>query len=127
MNELNKIETFGDFWPVYLRAHSSPASRAWHIAGLVGGALVAGALLATGMVFFLAAALVPVHLGALLGHRLGLRTADLRAVEERPDWAAVAGLKMAGLMLTGQLEPELRRAQGERAPLGRSRPAWSLV
>ncbi|MBM4361151.1 MAG: DUF962 domain-containing protein [Deltaproteobacteria bacterium] len=126
MNELNKIETFSDFWPVYLRAHSSAASRAWHVAGLVGGALVAGALLATGMVFFLAAALVPVHLGAYLGHRLSLRTADLRLVEERPGWAAVAELKMARLMLTGHLEPELRRAAGRRAGPGPSRPAWSM-
>src|SRR3546814_13005579 len=29
----NRIESYSDFWPYYLRAHKKPTTRAWHYAG----------------------------------------------------------------------------------------------
>jgi hypothetical protein len=118
----NRIQfnSFQDFWPAYLRAHSSAASRACHFAGLVLGLSTAVALVSCGMFFFLALAVVPPQVGAWLGHRLSFRRGP-DVVGEHPEWAVLADLKMFGLALTGRLSRELDRVREASAP---SHPAW---
>jgi hypothetical protein len=103
-----KINSFHDFWPMYLRAHASAGSRALHFAGLALSVATAAALLSCGMVFFLVLAIVPAQLGAYLGHKLSPRHDDVAA--DHPDWAALADVKMFALAATGRLETELRKA-----------------
>jgi hypothetical protein len=119
MNKHNEIETFQDFWPLYLRAHSSRVSRACHFTGLALSAATAGAMIACGMVFFLVLAVVPALLGAWLGHKLSPRHEHL--ADEHPDWAARADLKMFGLFLAGRLGQELDKLQLS------SKPAFFMV
>ncbi len=109
MANTSKINTFKDFWPYYLRAHGSRASQAFHLGGLVLSVALAAALLSCGMVFFLLLAIVPAQLGAYIGHRLSPRKDH--AVEEHPDWAALADVKMCGLMLTGRLGHEIAKVR----------------
>jgi hypothetical protein len=108
MNKSNKISSFRDFWPRYLRAHSSPISLAFHFGGLLASVALAVALVSCGMVFFLLLAIVPAQLGAWIGHKLSPRQEH---IEEHPDWAAVADVKMFGLFLTGRLGTELARTR----------------
>src|SRR5262245_7744705 len=107
MANVSNVTSFKDFWPVYLRAHHSPASQAFHLGGLALSVALAAALLSCGMVFFLVLAVAPAQIGAAIGHKLSPRKE--RAVEDHPDWAALADLKMCGLMLTGRLEREMAR------------------
>ncbi|HVU03935.1 MAG TPA: DUF962 domain-containing protein [Polyangiaceae bacterium] len=107
MKKHNKIDTFNEFWPEYLRAHASPASRALHFAGIVLSLAVAAALVSCGMVFFLVLAIIPAQLGAYLGHKLSPRADKIS--DEHPDWAAFADAKMFVLALTGRLSDEMRR------------------
>ncbi len=109
MATIRKEDTFSDFWPRYLKAHGSPVSQAFHLGGLVASVALAAALLSCGMVFFLVLAIVPAQLGAAIGHKLSPRKDRLRVVDEHPDWAAVADLRMCGLLLTGRLGKELSR------------------
>jgi hypothetical protein len=102
-----KVNSFSDFWPRYLKAHRSRASQAFHLGGLVLSVILAAALLSCGMVFFLMLAIVPAQIGAAIGHKLSPRKDPL--VEDHPDWAAIADLRMCGLLVTGRLGGELAR------------------
>ena len=112
----SNINSFNDFWPAYLRAHSSRVSRAFHFAGLIVSAAFVAALLACGMIFFLPLAAVPAFIGAKLGHKLSPRRD--RVSGEHPDWAVRADLKMFGLFLTGRLARAL--SEVERLPSHRA-------
>ena len=105
MENYKNISSFNDFWPVYLRAHRSRASQAFHLGGLVLSVALAAALVSCGMVFFLVLAIVPAQIGAAIGHKLSPRKE--RTVEDHPDWAALADLRMCALMLTGRLKREM--------------------
>jgi hypothetical protein len=59
------------------------------------------------MIFFLVLAVAPAQIGAALGHKLSPRQDP--TVEEHPDWAAIADLKMCALMVTGRLRSELAK------------------
>lgn len=120
MKATANVSTFQEFWPLYLRAHSSRASRAAHFAGLALSALTAAAMISCGMVFFLALAAVPALIGAKIGHRLSPRADAVSA--EHPDWAVVADVKMFALFIAGRLGKELAKA----ADLP-SRPALSTT
>ena len=121
MKKSHEIRSFDEFWPEYLRAHSSPASRGFHAAGVLLSLAAAAALLSCGMVFFLVLAIVPAQLGAWVGHKLSPRKDTVSA--EHPDWAVVADIKMCALAATGRLESELRKLSGLRS--GPSGPALS--
>ena len=108
MKESSKINTFQDFWPEYLRAHASRASRIAHFVGILGSLVAAAALLSCGMVFFLVLAIVPAQIGAAVGHKLSPRADEVSA--DHPDWAAIADLKMFALAATGRLDRELGAA-----------------
>ncbi|HEX7668584.1 MAG TPA: DUF962 domain-containing protein [Polyangiaceae bacterium] len=123
MNKINKIDTFSEFWPRYLRAHASPASRACHFAGILLSALTAVALLSCGMVFFLVLAIIPAQIGAWAGHKLSPRRDTVS--EEHPDWAAIADVKMFALAVTGRLGREL--AKFTDVPSQPSRPSFSAI
>ena len=109
MNPTSKSLTFREFWPQYLRAHSSRASRISHFAGLFAGCALGAAMLACGMIFFLPLAAVPALIGARLGHRLEPRRDTASA--EHPDLAILADLKMFGLFLVGRLGHELAKVK----------------
>jgi hypothetical protein len=129
MKNYNEVHTFNEFWPLYLKAHSSRASRALHFGGLVLSAGAAVWMLAHGLIFFIALSAVPAVIGAGLGHRMSPRTSktseapESHIVDEAPLWAALADLKMFGLALTGRLGRELASTDRPSLP---SKPAWSL-
>ena len=107
MANSNKINSFSDFWPRYLRAHRSPASQAFHLGGLLVSFALAAALVSCGMIFFLVLAVVPALIGAAIGHWLSPK-AD-HSVDEHPDWAVLADLRMCALLVTGRLGREIAR------------------
>src|SRR5258708_28157145 len=50
--------TFGEFWPVYVRAHSRPATRVARLVGTLGGWVLVGAAIAERRWWWVAAAVV---------------------------------------------------------------------
>lgn len=99
--------TFAEFWPIYLRAHSRPGTRALHFAGTVSGVT----LLVLAVVLrdwrLVPAALVVGYGFAWTGHFLveGNRPATFG----HPAWSFYADFRMLGAFLTGRLGHELRR------------------
>jgi hypothetical protein len=104
-----RFARFDEFWVAYLRAHANPKTALFHVAGVGFALLLLAAMLSCGMVFFAACAVVPAQLGAFLGHWL---TGEPDTVSpNRPDWAAIASLRMFWLAITGRLDATVRDAR----------------
>ena len=103
-------ERFADFWPIYLRAHNHPGTRAFHYAATAGGvAIAAAAVLSAQYWLFLLCPLAGYAI-AWVGHRL--YQGDNPLVLSRPSralWAAACDLRMCGYAVTGRLRGELER------------------
>ena len=102
------IESYGEFWPVYLRAHTRPATRAMHYAGTTLGVvllILAAALAAPWLVL---TALVVGYGFAWIGHFAieGNRPATFG----HPLWSFVSDFRMLGLWLARRLDGELEKA-----------------
>ncbi len=96
---------YADFWPVYLRAHKKPLTRALHAIGTIGGLalLGAGATIADWRLIA-GAALVGYGL-AWLSHLVVEHNAP--ETFNHPWYSLISDLRMVGLMLAGRLGREL--------------------
>lgn len=100
--------SFDEFWFAYLRAHSNPKVAGFHVFGTALSVVAFAVLAGCGMVFFAAFALVPAQLFAAIGHWLVAEPDDVSP--HRPDWAAVANLRLLWLALAGKLDDAVREA-----------------
>lgn len=99
--------SYREFWPIYLREHSRPATRGLHYLGTgLGLALLAAAIL-TADWRLLPAALVAGYAFAWIGHALVERNRP--ATFSHPLWSFVSDFRMFGLWASGRLGRELAR------------------
>jgi len=110
---MQKLESFDAFWPVYLRAHASPACRALHYAAPASGLAALGLAVATGSAWWLAAALLLSYGFAWIGHFKVENNVPLTFVH--PWWSLLADYRMFFLWLSGGLARHLRAANVEPA------------
>jgi hypothetical protein len=108
----DRIRTYSEFWPFYLREHSRPATRWLHFVGTslgIGIGITAGVL---GKAALLPAALVASYGLAWVGH-FGIEK-NRPASFKYPLWSFISDFRMLGLMVAGQLGPHLERAEAAR-------------
>jgi len=101
-------ESYQAFWPIYLREHAKPQTRALHY---IGTALALGAL----VVFFatldwiwLVAAPISGYLFAWIAHMTVEKNRP--ATFTHPIWSLVSDFRMFFLWISGRLKPHLKAA-----------------
>jgi hypothetical protein len=107
-----RIATFREFWPYYVREHSRPLTRGLHYVG-TGGLFVTGAVAAaTGRPALLSLLPVIGYGFAWLAHFFVERNRP--ATFTYPLWSLGADFVMFGKMLRGKMGEEARRLGAQK-------------
>jgi hypothetical protein len=105
---MRNAETFGEFWPEYVRAHSEPGTRGLHLGGTLAGWGILLAALVTRHWWWIVAALVVPYALAWIGHFFVEHNKP--ATFDHPLWSWWADQKMVGLMMVGKMTQEVEKA-----------------
>ena len=108
MAQSDRMQSFEEFWPYYVREHSTSGCRALHFIGSTLALACLASVALTGRVGFL-------PLGLLLGYGFAWTghffiEHNRPATFQYPLWSLRADWKMWALMLVGKMGPELERA-----------------
>jgi hypothetical protein len=104
----NRIPTYAEFWPFYLREHAKPVTRAWHYFGTTLALAALAALFATGQWYWLLGALLIGYGPAWIGHFFVEKNKP--ASFKYPLWSFISDFRMYFTFLSGGLGRELERA-----------------
>jgi hypothetical protein len=103
-----RYETFGDFWPFYVREHSLPACRAIHFVGSTLALAVLVAAIFLGNPWLLLAVPVVGYGFAWFSHFFIEKNKP--ASFKYPLWSFLADWKMWAMILTGRMGAEVEKA-----------------
>ncbi len=105
-------ESFGEFWPVYVRAHSDAATRALHCVGTLLGWGILVAAIVTRRWWWIALALAVPYALAWISHFFIEHNHP--ATFEHPLWSWWADQKMVAMMLAGKMGEEVKKVAGRQ-------------
>ncbi len=108
LNQRNRLSSFKDFWPYYVREHAHPVNRILHFIGSTLGLVCLALAFSVGSLWLLPTGLVFGYGFAWVGHFFIEHNKP--ATFQHPIWSLCADWKMWFLMLTGRMQPEVRRA-----------------
>ena len=108
MAQTDRIKSFEEFWPYYVREHSVLGCRALHFIGSTLGLICLVTTLATGNPWFIPLGLLLGYGFAWIGHFFFQRNKP--ATFQYPLWSFRADWKMWALMLVGRMTPEVEGA-----------------
>lgn len=103
-----RIQSFAEFWPYYVREHSTSGCRVLHFIGSSLGLCCLLAAFLTGNWWYILLGLVIGYGFAWTGHFFIEHNKP--ATFQYPLWSFLSDWKMWGLMLTGRMRPEVERA-----------------
>ena len=109
----DRIQTFDEFWPFYVREHSLRSTRIMHFVGTTLGMLVLAGAIAAQQWWLLLAAPIFGYGFAWISH-FGIEK-NKPASFKYPLWSFLADLKLWGMMLTGRMGAEVERILGAAA------------
>jgi hypothetical protein len=116
----HEFKSFAEFWPYYLAEHSKPETRKIHAIGTAAGMACAVALIAKRKWKLLPLAFVPAYGAAWVSHFLIEKNKP--ATFDYPLWSLMADYKMLGMMLSGEIDEEVRRVLGGVDPGNETSP-----
>jgi len=95
-----------EFWAFYMNQHSKASTRRWHFCGMLaaGFFLLAAILIKWWLGFF-----IPVFGYGLAWYSHFFIEGNVPASFGHPVWSLLCDFKMFGLMLTGQMDREIKR------------------
>jgi len=101
-----EIQSFSDFWPYYVRAHSRSRTRILHATGSVLSVILLGVAFAVNLRFLFA---VPVVGYAFAWYSHFFVEHNKPATFGHPLYSLVADYRMLFLMMAGRMEAEVKR------------------
>ncbi|QSQ22073.1 DUF962 domain-containing protein [Pyxidicoccus parkwayensis] len=104
----DRIQTYAEFWPFYLREHALPSTRWLHFVGTSLGTGIGISAAVTGSGLLVPAALVAAYGFAWFSHFVIERNKP--ASFKYPLWSLISDYRMAGLMALGRLGPHMDHA-----------------
>jgi len=102
-----KIQTYTEFWPFYLREHSNPFNRRLHVIGTTMGGLLLIFSFAGSFYFFIPA-LLSGYGFAWVGHFFVEKNKP--ASFKYPGWSFISDFRMLAHFYRGSLNQELEKA-----------------
>ncbi|MFO0556170.1 MAG: DUF962 domain-containing protein [Polyangiaceae bacterium] len=107
-----RISTFEEFWPFYVREHSKKSTRTLHFVGTTAAVAVLGYAAAKKRPELVPLALVAGYGPAWFSHFFieGNRPATFKY----PLWSLLADFRMWGKMLNGSMDAEVERVMAKR-------------
>ena len=102
------VQTFAEFWPGYVRAHSEESTRVMHCVGTLLGWAILVAAIFTRHWWWIGLALVVPYALAWISHFFIEHNRP--ATFEHPLWSWWADQKMVAMMLVGKMGEEVKRA-----------------
>ena len=103
-----RITTYREFWPYYLREHAQPATRGIHFAGTALATASLVALIITRNAWLIPAVLIGGYGPAWAAHFFVEHNKP--ATFTYPLWSLISDYRLAGSWLIGQLSTELAKA-----------------
>lgn len=104
----DRIQTYSEFWPYYVREHAHPVNRAMHF---VGTTLALGFLayaVASARWWLIPVCLVLGYGPAWIGHFTIEKNRP--ATFKYPLWSLISDFRMWGMIVTGRMGAEVERA-----------------
>jgi len=105
--ETYRIQSFEEFWPYYVREHSSPACRLLHFVGTTLAFIVLVAAIATANYWLILATPILGYGLAWIGHFFIEKNRP--ATFKYPLWSLLGDMKMYAMMATGRMGSEVER------------------
>ena len=105
-----EINSFSDFWPYYVRAHSQERTRVLHAVGSVLAVVMLGLALAVNLWLLLA---VPVVGYAFAWYAHFFVEGNKPATFGHPFYSLVADYRMLFLMMAGKMDDEVASVLGQ--------------
>ena len=105
---MQRINSFDEFWPFYVREHANPLNRQLHFIGSSGGLVCLFLGIAQANWLFIPLGLLCGYGCAWVGHFFIERNKP--ASFSYPLWSLRGDWKMWALMLRGKMQPEVERA-----------------
>jgi hypothetical protein len=102
-----RIESYEEFWPYYLREHSLLSCRVLHYIGTLASLVMLGVAVYANLWLLLAVPLFG-YAPAWIGHFFIQKNRP--ATFTHPLWSLVSDFRMFALAVSGRLGPELERA-----------------
>jgi hypothetical protein len=109
MAEPQRIGSYREFWPFYLRQHARAETRLWHIAGTATASVLLLMAAATFNYRLFLAALIAGYGPAWLAHAVVEKNRP--ATFRYPLWALFSDYRMTAAWATGTLGAELHKAE----------------
>lgn len=103
-----KLQSYEEFWPYYLREHGKPATRTLHFAGTSAALVLVLLGLLTGSFWLIILALVAGYGPAWVGHFFIEKNRP--ATFTYPLWSLISDFRMFWCWITGKLDEELDKA-----------------
>jgi hypothetical protein len=106
---MDRIKNFDEFWPYYVREHSTAGCRLLHFIGSTLGVICLISTLITGNLWFIALGLMFGYGFAWSGHFFVEHNKP--ATFQYPFWSFLADWKMWRIMLLGGMRAEIERIE----------------